>query len=127
MRTLIRGKIEDFVPTFNAYLDNEGNIVLDEYGDFHITVDTGFNGGIALPMDIITDNMNLELVGFELFRIATGEIIELPVFLGKAIIKDYKLETWFIPGDYLLGLEFLSIAGRILSLDFDNKTVKLEI
>jgi hypothetical protein len=34
--------------------------------------------------------------------------VELPVFLGKVIIKDFEVEACFIPGDWLLGMEFLS-------------------
>lgn len=124
MRTLIRGKIEDFIPFFNAYLDEERNLVLAKDGDFSMTIDTGFSGGLALPFDII-EKMGLELADFDTFKLATGEVIELPVFLGKVIIRDYEVETWFIPGDFLLGMEFLSSAGRILSLNFEDETVNL--
>ena len=41
MRTLITGKVVDFVPTFGAHLDG-GCLVLSEDGGFTITVDTGF-------------------------------------------------------------------------------------
>jgi len=46
----------DFVPSFNAYIDEiNGNLVLCENGDFAMTVDTGFSGGIALSSDTIED------------------------------------------------------------------------
>jgi hypothetical protein len=51
--------------------------------------------------------------------------VELPVFLGKVIIKDFEVEACFIPGDWLLGMEFLSAAGQELVLNFVESTVKL--
>jgi len=125
MKTLIRGNIVDFVPLFNAYMDDERTLVLDEDGDLFMTVDTGFSGGVALPLNIIED-MDLELATFDTFTLATGEMVELPVFLGKVVIKDYEIETWFIPGDFLLGMEFLYSTGSILFLNFDNDTMKLK-
>jgi len=98
--------------------------VFDEKGDSSLTVDTGFSGGIALPIKII-EKIGLELVDIDTFRLATGEIVELPVFLGKVIIKDFEIETWFIPGDSLIGMEFLSSVGSLLSLDFEDSTIKL--
>ncbi len=124
MKTLISGKIKDFVPFFNAYPDEEGNLVIAEDGAFSMTVDTGFSGGIALPPDVI-EKMGLEMVDFDTFKLATGEIIELPVFLGKVILENNRIETWFIPGDSLLGMEFLSSLGRILFLNFEEETIKL--
>ena len=106
MKTVIQGAIVDFVTFFNAYIDDEGNLALNEDGDLSMTVDTGFSGGIALPLDVIED-MDLELATFDTFTLATGEVVELPVFLGKAVIKDDEIETWFISGDFLLGMEFL--------------------
>ena len=53
------------------------------------------------------------------------EIVELPVFLGKVIIKDFEVEACFIPGDWLLGMEFLSAVGQELVLNFVESTVKL--
>jgi hypothetical protein len=61
----------------------------------------------------------------EFFRLATGEIVELPVFLGKVIIKDFEVEACFIPEDWLLGMEFLSAVGQELVLNFAEGTVKL--
>lgn len=47
MKTLIRGKIVDFVPFFNGFINDDGILILHEDGDFSLTVDTGFSGGIA--------------------------------------------------------------------------------
>ncbi len=124
MKVLITGKIENLVPSFNGLVDKNGLFVLDNDGDYSLTVDTGFSGGIALPEEIL-NIMNVKLIDFENFRLATGDEIELPVFWGKVIIKYNEIETWFVPGDSLLGMEFLSSAGSLLSFDFEKKEVKL--
>ncbi|MCK4476581.1 MAG: hypothetical protein KAU16_07620 [Methanophagales archaeon] len=123
MEALIQGDIIDFIPFFNVKVE-EGNLLINEDGDLSLIVDTGFNGGIALPEEVL-EEMGLELAGYDTFRLATGEVVELPMFLGKVIIKDFEVETWFIPGDWLLGMEFLYVAGRQLSLNFEDDTVKL--
>jgi len=124
MRTLIRGKIEDFVPFFNGLVDKDGTLILQEDGDFSLAVDTGFSGAIALPEEIL-EKMDIELIDFGIFRLATGDEVELPVFWGRVMVGDYEIETWFIPGDSLLEMEFFSLAGSYLSLDFEKEEVKL--
>jgi predicted aspartyl protease len=122
MTTLIQGEIIDFVPLFKACVMKE-ELVLGE-GDVLLTVDTGFSGGIALPWEIL-DELEVEFIGHNTFTLATGEVVELPMFLGKVIVKDHEIETWFIPADLLVGMEFLSIVGSALTLDFEDATVKL--
>jgi predicted aspartyl protease len=121
---IINGEIRDLVPVFTAHVGVGGMLVFDKTDSLSLTVDTGFSGGIALPLKTI-DQMNLEVVDFDTFRLATGKVIELPVFLGKVIIDNQEVETWFIPGDGLIGMEFLAAIGSVLSLDFKNKSVKL--
>ena len=124
MIEIISGEIRDLVPVFTAHVNSDGMLIFDRTDSLSLTVDTGFSGGIALPLKII-EQMNLEVADFDTFRLATGEVIELPVFLGKVIIDNQEVETWFIPGDGLIGMEFLAAVGSVLSLDFKNKSVKL--
>ncbi len=114
---IIKGDIINFVPFFNAYLDKNKELVITENGDLLLTVDTGLSGGIALPLKTL-ETMDVELAFYDTFMLGTGEVIELPVFLGKVIIGNSDIETWFIPGDSLLGMEFLSSSGSLLSFDF---------
>jgi len=122
MRTLIKGEIKDLVPFFNGFVDKNGVLILQEAGEFSFTVDTGFSGGIALAEEIL-EEMNVELIDYGIFRLATGDEIELPVFWGKVRVRDSEIETWFVPGDLLLGMEFLSLAGSRLSFDFGKEEV----
>ena len=123
MKTLITGKVVDFAPTFGAYMDGKC-LALGDDGDFAITVDTGFNGGIAIPLEML-DEMNMEFFGYDTFTLATGDIVELPMFMGKVILDGHESKTWFIPGGSLLGTAFLSAIGSILCFDFENGIVDL--
>ena len=111
------------VPVFHA-IAGEGALVLDEDGGIPLTVDTGFSGSIALPMDLL-DAIGAELVDYGVFRLATGDEVELPVYWGKVGVGTKEVETWFIPGDSLLGMEFLSLVGSTLSLDLEGGLVEL--
>jgi len=124
MRVVIKGDIVDLVPFFNAYLGESRSLVISKKGDLSLTVDTGFSGGIALPLGTL-ENMSVELAFYDTFRLATGETVELPVFIGKVAIGKHEVETWFIPGDSLLGMEFLSSIGSVLSINFEKKEVNL--
>jgi predicted aspartyl protease len=123
MRVLIQGTIVDFVPSFSGRVD-AGALVIDEAGDLALTVDTGFSGGIALPEETL-EELETDFIGYDTFTLATGEIIELPMYLGKVAVGKGKITTWFIPGDFLLGMEFLSSVGSVLSLNLKDETVRL--
>ena len=123
MNMLIQGEILDFVPLFKAYV-RKGGLLLAEEGNILLTVDTGFSGGIALPQEMLNE-MDAEFIGYDTFTLAAGEVVELPMFLGKVVIKAQELETWFIPGDLLVGMEFLSTAGKVLTLNFEEAIVEL--
>lgn len=124
MRTLVRGEILDLVPSFKGSIGQGGDLVISESGDFALTVDTGFSGGIALPEEIL-DGMEGDFFGYDTFTLATGEVVELPMYLGRVILRNRVIQTWFIPGDFLLGMEFLSAAGSLLSLHFREGIVRL--
>ncbi|MCH8318147.1 MAG: hypothetical protein IIA88_06575 [Bacteroidetes bacterium] len=129
MRTIILGKIAELVPTFNAFIDDDGNLNIGKYDDgITLTVDTGFVGGIALPKNIL-EIMNLNFWGYETFILTTGEDVEFPVYLGKVVVEtlkfEYEIETSFIEADYLIGMDFLTDAGSVLSLIFKKGEIKL--
>jgi predicted aspartyl protease len=123
MKTIIQGEINNLDPLFRAYV-SEGLIVFSNDGDISLTVDTGFDGEISLPQYIL-DDIDLELMGYNVFVTATGERIELPLFLGKALVEEKEINTLFIPGDFLVGMGFLQFSGKSLVLDFEESTVKL--
>jgi predicted aspartyl protease len=121
---LIKGNITNFIPVLNGKFDQHKGLFITRDGDISLTVDTGFSGGVALPLDVL-EKLNIKLAFYDTFKIATGEVIELPVYVGKATIAEVELETWFIPGDFLLGMEFLSAIASLLSFDFNSEEVSL--
>ena len=123
MTASIQGEIEALVPVIKARIVG-GALVMDPEGDLPLTVDTGFSGSIALPGDLI-DDLGAELVDFGVFRLATGKQVELPVHWGKVLVGDEVIETWFIPGDSLLGMEFLTLIGSTLSLDLERGLLEI--
>jgi predicted aspartyl protease len=123
MKTIFQGKIEDFVPFVKASIV-DGVLIIDKNGNFTMTVDSGFSSGIALPHKLIKQ-IGLKPIVYDKFELATGEIVELPVYLGKVIVKNKIIETGFIPGESLIGMEFLYSAGSILTFGFKKNTVKL--
>jgi len=123
MRTLIRGEIRNFTPYFKASIE-KGQLVFRENGNLLITIDTGFGGGIALPEEVLR-KMKVILISYGVFKLATGDEIELPIFWGKISIRRYEIETWFTYGEFLAGMEFLSSVGTYLSFDFKKREVRL--
>ena len=124
MSIVVKGVIEELVPIIRGEIRGDGSIVFDESGGLALTVDTGFSGAMALPIWAI-EEMDLELVDFGKFRLATGDEIELPVFWGTVQVGERSVETWFVPGDGLMGMELLSGVGTRLTLDFDDSTIEL--
>jgi predicted aspartyl protease len=123
MKTIFWGKIEDFVPFIEASVKNK-MLVIKEKGNFSMTVDTGFTGGIALPNKMIKQ-IGLKPVAYDKFRLGTGKVVALPVFRGKVVVKNKVVETWFIPGDQLIGMEFLYSIGSELTFNFKRNTARL--
>ena len=124
MSTRLRGVIEALVPVFHAHIEDDRVLALGEGGDIPLTVDTGFSGSVALPPELL-GRIGAELVDYGVFRLATGDEVELPVYWGKVSIGTAELETWFIPGDSLLGMEFLSLIGSVLTMDLERGVVEL--
>lgn len=78
----------------------------------------------TLPEKVLNE-IDVEFIGYDTFTLATGDVVELPMFIGRVIIENQEVETWFIPGDLLVGMEFLSLAGKLLGLNFEEATVEL--
>ena len=124
MRKILEGIIANNSPSFCGSFRKDGILVFHKKGNISFTVDTGFSGGIALPKEIL-ENLKIEFMGYDTFTLATGDEVELPMYYGIVLVNKKKVETWFIPGDSLLGMEFISSIGTILLLDFESKTVQL--
>ena len=124
MSDLLVGHIRSLVPCLQATLKT-GKLIFQNRGEINFTVDTGFTGSIAMPLPLLR-KLDFELRAYETFRLATGEERELPIYWGDVWIHNQSFKTWFVPGDPLLGMEFLSIVGSQLVLLFKQKLLLLK-
>ena len=94
-------------------------------GSEELLIDTGFTGAIALPRRLLR-RLRLEFVAIDSFTLATGEMVDLPAYTGMARIGRRRVRTWFIPGDRLIGMDFLRSVYSRLVLDFETDSVTLQ-
>ncbi|MDI6449129.1 hypothetical protein [Anaerobaca lacustris] len=125
MKAVLRGEIRNSVPYFRYRLGSDGTLELSSRHGNEITADTGFTGAIALPEDAL-ERMAVEFAAVEEFRLADGQRVQLPIFWGAVHLNGKSFETWFIPGDPLVGMEFFEVAGTQLNLDFKTGTICLK-
>ena len=125
MRTIVLGTVIDGVPFIEANVSIDGALELGKTGGLQLIIDTGFDGGIALPTELVA-RLALPIVGHCTFRLATGEEVEFPMHWTVVRLGGKTYETEVIPGDQLLGTGFLSRACTRLSIDFDDGEVRLE-
>ena len=124
MKIILSGFIKDNNPLFNARINNNKCLEFNNNGSIFVTVDTGFIGGIALPKEILS-KLSIKFVAYESFILANGSKIRLKVFTGRVVVKKKNVETLFIEGDYLIGMELMSSLADELRVDFKNKKVRL--
>lgn len=125
MKAVLRGEIRNSVPYFRYRLGSDGTLELSSRHGNEITADTGFSGTIALPEETL-ERMAVEFAAVEEFRLADGQRVELPIFWGTVNLNGESFETWFIPGDPLVGMEFFEVAGTQLNLDFKTGAICLK-
>jgi len=101
-----------------------GRLHLGSRGDVALVIDTGFSGSIALPPSIAR-RLKRTFVAVDTYALATGIEIELPMYLGSVQIGPRRVDTWFIVGDALIGMEFLQRACSSLHVDLDAAVVEL--
>ena len=121
---IVRGEISNHTPTVRARL-GRGNILgVGQPGSIAFVVDTGFTGGISVTEGILR-RLNPDFIGFDTCMLATGDEVELPIFLGEASVRGRRIETSFVLGENLLGMEFLAPAFDDLRLDLRRHEVRM--
>lgn len=121
----VRGMIKDQAPVLAGWVDSKGKLCLGRRGPQSFIVDTGFTGAIAVPEEMLS-SLDVEHIGYDTFMLATGQEVELPVFLGEVRIARRRVQTWFIAGEHLIGMEFLGVAFSLFQIDFRRGTWALE-
>ncbi len=120
---LITGVIADNKPIVKATV-KDGRLVFSRRGKFEFIVDTGFTGDMLIPHPLVKQ-LNLDLLSYDTFELATEQLIELPVFRGNVVIGKTTLEVEMVPGDALIGMSLMQAIGSQLLFDFDKGQVLL--
>ena len=122
----IQGFIRDQAPVIAGRVDHSGRLCLGRRGLQSFIVDTGFTGALAAPEEMLS-SLDVEHVGYDTFTLATDQEVELSVFLGEVRIGRRRVQTWFIAGDNLIGMEFLGAAFPLFEIDFRRGTCALDV
>jgi predicted aspartyl protease len=120
----LTGDITDNQPTVRAVVKN-GALVFSPRGDFKFIVDTGFTGDLLIPQ-LLVKKLNLELIAYNTFQLATEQLVTLPVYRGNVVIGKAALEVEMVPGDALIGMALMQRIGSQLTLNFKTRTVVLK-
>jgi len=88
-------------------------------------IDTGFTGGLVLPVFIAVD-IGLERVGGSTVTLADGSIMALPTFLCKLKLgsKTFDVVTLIMGNEILLGIEALKEHRVCISSGTGNVVVE---
>ncbi len=94
MSVLMKGNIIDFIPFFRGSLDENNKLVISDDGDLFLTVDTGFSGGIALPLDVLT-KLEVELAFYDTLSDSTDTFRSFGfslrmIDIGLRLIKELR-------------------------------------
>lgn len=113
-------------------LDNENQIrveteVIGLYKTvpYGAVIDTGFTGGMVLPLFIAVD-IGLEKVGGSTVTLADGSILTLPTFLAKIKIgsKTMDVTTLVMGSEILLGIEAMANHRMCISTGTGNVVIE---
>ncbi len=119
----MRGNFENELPTIE--LDIAGVLADSPFQKVHAIVDTGFNGCLSLPY-VTAFPLGLLLTGMEASTIATGEVAQHFVCIGKVKLGGKEILT---PIDIqpncpvLLGTRLMKRFGKNLHIDFLKQEV----
>ena len=121
----LRGRIVDAAPVIYGRARN-GKLYLGSRGDIALVIDTAFTGSLALPPGVAR-RLKRTFIAVDTYTLATGIEIELPMDLGSVEIGPQRVDTWFIVGDALIGMEFLAQTCAHMHVDFETQSVELAL
>jgi predicted aspartyl protease len=121
----VSGVVIEGAPVIYAQVRG-GRLYLGSRGTVRLVVATGFAGALALP-ERLARELRGEFIARGKFILATGHPVDLPMFTATAQIGGRRVNTWFIAGDALIGMEFLQDACSAVSIDLDARTIDLHV
>ncbi len=119
----LRGRIVGAAPVIYGRARN-GRLHLGSHGEVPFVIDTGFTGTLAVPQSIAR-RLRAEFVAVDTYALAAGHEAELPMYIGAVRMGAHRVDTWFVVGDALLGMEFLEQVCSGLHMDLDANIVEL--
>ena len=129
--TALFGVIRNHTPHVLANILKGGILRLEttpapeEVARILITVDTGFTGGFSLPEEQMA-HLKLDFLGYVSYVLADGRKADTPTFMGEAMVESKVIQTRFIPGQPLMGIEFMEAAFSSLAIDFRSGQLTLQ-
>ena len=100
-------------------------ILEDKLSKFMAVVDTGFNGYLSVPQNLL-EKSGWYFLGYEEYEIATGERVKEKVYLGKVIFDKEKMDSYILTSkskDILLGTKLLR--NKTLNINFRSRKLKI--
>lgn len=121
----VKGRIkEDFSPVIAAGILKDGRLSLGK-GDLELLVDTGFNGDISAPSEIL-NGLDLKYWGAVPIQLADGKVTTQDLWSGTVVLGGLENEALFSEGEFLLGMDLAAELFSYLLIDFQNNTLTLE-
>lgn len=115
-----RGKIDRLKPRVFARIDRVRRLlVLAAEGDLPLVIDTGFTDGLMVPAHVIR-RLHAPLAAHDDFELADGRVVRFPCYVGQVKVGRRIVPAQFMPGDGLIGMEFMETAFRELRMDFQT-------
>ena len=128
--TTLQGIVQHLTPQIAAFVLKTGIVRLgpapasSSGTPVRIVVDTGFTGGISLPM-LILQRLKLKFFAYVPYILADHRRVEIPTFDGYVIIGRKRFATRYLPGQPLLGMEFMEAVFARLHVDFRGQRLRL--
>jgi clan AA aspartic protease len=119
----LTGIIADNQPVVRATVKN-GALAFSRRGDARFIVDTGFTGDLLIPQSLV-EKLDLELIAYSTFQLATEQLVTLPVYRGNIVIGKAMVEVEMVPGDALIGMALMQRIGSQLTLNFRTRMIVL--
>lgn len=125
MRPPLRGSIRRREAWFRARL-RRGVFIIGGAGIYRVVIDTGFTGSLSLPASILRV-LDSDPFGTETYRLADGQLVDLPVHIAKVEVGGRTRDVEIIVGEgsALIGMELLESLGRRLEFNFASRRTTL--
>ncbi|MBS1516380.1 MAG: hypothetical protein JSS63_15210 [Bacteroidetes bacterium] len=122
----LRGNLEVLKPHLSAKCVS-GKLILGK-GHENIKIDTAFDYCISAPISIL-NQLNLVQQDDRLVDVGDfeGKTRKKKVYIGQVKIRKKVIDTYFIEGNFLLGMEFAYDVFKTFKLDFVNEKFSLKL